>query len=283
MSYRPLKWLVLAGEVGYTDIDGEETIVDDLGGGMSRYNVFSYDSRGVGDISLMGWAEMFTLMSSSKDKSSSEDEEKEPPTVGDPALYLGVGVKLPTGKHDDLDREKFLYDRANSIGELSDSDGLIPSYFQLGTGTTDGLFGAVYQQRFGRFVPQVGVTYTVSGGSNSKGYERSDVLGWSLSTKFILMNLEDCRQLYVRGGLSGVYKASRDIDHSENNRLAGQQENGRVPDTDGAFNYCDVGLGYDFTEFLTANVQAKFPLNNSGSSTNFNFDKMFSVSVLLRF
>lgn len=281
MSYRPRKWLVLAGEVGYTDIDGEETIVDDLGGGLSRYNVFSYDSRGVGDISLMGWAEMFTLLSSPEDGSSPEDEE--PGSVGDPALYLGVGVKLPTGRHDEKDRQKLLYDRANSIGEVSDSDGLVPSYFQMGTGTTDGLFGVVYQQRFGRFVPQVGLSYTVSGGSNSKGYERSNVFGWSVSTKFILMNLEDCRQLYVRGGFSGVYKASRDIDHSENNRLAGSQEKGRVSDTDGAFNYLDLGLGYDITEYLTANVQAKFPMNNSGSSTSFNFDKMIAVSVLLRF
>ena len=278
LSYRPWKWLAVTGNIPYTIIGGEETIVDDLGGGQYRTNRFTYDSNGFGDISLMAWADLFQAF-----KDPPEETECNPP-IGPPALYVGMGLKLPTGPHDYLDRKKYDYDRANSNGEYSDSDGIYPSYFQLGTGTLDGLFGVYCQQRFGRFVPHASLTYTLTGGENSVGYERGDSFGWSVGTKFLLMNLENSRQFYIQAGLSGVYIPSEDVDHSEDNQKAFSQRKGKVEDTDGAFSYWDIGVGYDLTENLTVSATAMFPLSNdSSSSTSNSFDSMFGLSCWLRF
>jgi hypothetical protein len=284
-----------------------------MGDPVLDYEEFHYNQEGMGDITIMSWfnvAYPFLRKPAQADGKEKPGEVKEATAksgndkpgkikpepekgsdglkgYGYPMVFLGVGLKLDMGTHDEWDYQKYLYDRRlaedKGTGEYSISDGIIPAGYQLGTGTTDILFGIYYQQRLGRFVPCAGLTYQYSGGENTVGYERSDKLMWSLGTKYIISQDEKKRQFYINTSLSGTNILGDDIDHSENTTLLGIQEKGDIPDTGGSFEFIQLGLGYDITKYMSVSASVKRPLGSQGSDSENAFDHQFSVGMTFKF
>jgi|GEM_PF-3223428 len=286
LRVRPLEWLQVTASVPYTRVKGKEIIWDQPTPGVDRKNVFAYDERGLGDIVLMGWVNV--LYPFLADRSTPADSQGRVDDLsemfGSPSLFFGAGAKLDTGTHEEWSMKKYNFDRSKATtGEFSDSDGMLPARFQLGTGTTDPLLGLVYQQRIGRVVPTAGVSYQVSGGENSIGYERSDRFSWSLGAKYILINHTDCRQLYLYGGASGSYILDDDVDHSEDTTTLGSQERGSMEDTKGGYYFGTLSLGYDITENLTVSGAYTLPLDDQDSDSEYSFDHQISLSLRFSF
>jgi hypothetical protein len=160
---------------------------------------------------------------------------------------------------------------------------MLPSRFQLGTGTTDILVAAFYQQRFGRWQPSVGLSYQFTGGENDIGYERSDRISWTVGTKFHLMDRPDCMQFYLYGGISGSDITSNDVDHSEDTTQLGSQEKGKVDGTKGTYNFYNLGVGYDITRNLTVSGGLTLPLDSQDDDSEYSFDRSYSLTLQLRF
>ena len=296
LRYKVLDWFQITGSIPYGDIHSTETYTNsftDINGTIIKEKTkVRYKQSGLGDISLMGWVDLaYPFLSREEDNGPSKEAEAEQEPfvgIGDPSVFLGVGVKLDTGTHDRRSKDKYRYDRkiATESGnpkEYSISDGAIPAYYQLGTGTTDLLLGLFYKQRFGRFVPNAGVSYKHSGGRNSVGYERGDMISWGTGLKYIILRGEDCSQFYVRGGLSGLVVIEPDVDHSENTSLIGPQQVGDVENTKGSYAFYDVGLGYDMSKNLSIIAGAKFPLTDHNNDTDNSFDRQVSLSLQYRF
>ncbi len=282
--YRVLDWLQLTASVPYTDIDGRDVVWDQPAPGVDRRNVFEYSNSGLGDVIVMGWLDCLYPFC---DEKPAADEDAINLTIegtGDPLVYFGVGVKLDTGDDDEFDRAKYIFDRSKAVtGEPSESDGILPSRLQLGTGTTDILLGMIYQQRFGRFTPSVGLSYQMGGGENSVGYERSDRVSWAAGGKYIIWQPDCDRQFYASAGVSGTTMTSRDIDHSEDTTLLGSQERGRVRGTRGTYNFYNLGLGYDINEDITLSGSYVLPIDDPDEDSEYSFGSSFSVSLQFRF
>lgn len=296
LSFRPAEWLQVTASIPYTFIDGYDAFYDETAPGVERKNVFTYSSEGIGDVVLMGWvnaAPAFLPQPPEAGEEKSGDPPGEEPArcgsgdplegIGKPNIYLGLGVKLATGSDDEFDLKKYRFDRSKAVtGEYSKSDGIRPARFQLGTGTYDLLLGAFYQQRFGRWTPYMGLSWQLTSGENSVEYERGDTFSWVAGTQCVLYCTSDCRQLYVRGGISGVISA-HDIDHSEDTTKLGKQSKGRVPDTRGTYHFFDLGGGYDLTENLSVFTTFRYPLNDPVDVSENSFDWQFSVGLQYRF
>ncbi|MEW6743932.1 MAG: hypothetical protein AB1486_14365 [Planctomycetota bacterium] len=292
LRLRAAEWLQLTANIPYSFIDGKEVIWDQTAPGVDRRNEFEYSNSGLGDVTLVGWFNVlypFTAedLTGAVDLSVPEQKPEEELTIegtGDPLVYLGIGVKVPTGSYDEKDAAKLKFDRSKSLtGETSESDGVLPARFQLGTGTTDGLFSLVYQQRFGRITPSLGVTYELSGGENDVGYERGDRLSWAAGVKYVLYRPGCNRQLYVSAGLSGVSVLDDDVDHSEDTTQLGPQEVGVIPDTKGTYNYYNFGGGYDITEDFTIRASIILPFDNPDTDSEYGFEQSFGLSLQYRF
>jgi hypothetical protein len=296
LRWRPNKWLQFTASIPYLDIEGEEVQVVDARDPVTDLPVqfveeFSYSESGIGDVTLMAWANVLCafLEDTPLDDPSLEEAEKAAESdvegIGDPALYFGAGVKLPTGDEDATDAAKYVFDSTtkNLTGEYSSSFGLIPTRFQLGTGTTDPIAAVFYVQRFGRFQPSAGFSYQWSGGKNDVDYERSDRFGWNVSCKYVAMVHEDCRQLYVTGGVSSSTATSRDYDHSEDVTQLGSQDVGRVDDTDGTYTFWSLGVGYDLLENLTVNASYTDSLSSPDENSNYSYDYSFGLGLQYRF
>ncbi|MHC4944333.1 MAG: transporter [Planctomycetota bacterium] len=296
LRWRPLKWLQFTASIPYLDIEGDEIQIVNATDPVDDTPVqfverFKYDENGLGDITVMGWVNVLCpfLEESLIDDIPGEEAKKDAATalegMGNPALYVGVGVKLATGDHDATDAQKFIFDSQtkNLTGEYSESFGLIPTRFQLGTGTDDPIAAVFYMQRFGRFQPSAGFSYQWSGGENDVAYERSDRFGWNASCKYVAMLTEDCRELYVTGGVSGSTATSRDIDHSNDVTKLGPQEVGRVDGTDGTYTFWSIGVGYDLMENLTINASYTDSLSEADEDSNYSYDYSFGLGLQYRF
>lgn len=288
LSYRPFEWLQLSGAIPYMFIKGNEVIWDqyDTGGGImaNRRNEFRYDQDGMGDIMVMAWANtLYPFFDHPEGDEEPTTEEKEAFSEY-PALYVGFGVKFDNADDDEFDAKKFAFDREKAItGEPNISDGILPSKYQLGTGTTDILVGLYYLQRFGDFTPSAGISYQFVGGENSVGYEKSDVFSWSIGTKYTLIQTEDCRQLYLNAGISGVTTTSRDYDHSEDTTKLLSQPRGRVAGTNETYTFYSFGAGYEITKSIMVTGGITLPLNDPDKDSNYSFDRAFNIGLQYRF
>jgi hypothetical protein len=287
--YKILDWFQVTGSVPYRIISGEESVTfreeQPPGSGtfVDSIEKLDYDTSGIGDVSLMGWVNLTYFLqgeTEALDKSSMDASD----IWEKPSIYLGVGVKLPTGEDDETDSDKLAVDqRANLTGEYSQSEGVIPARFQVGTGTTDILFGAVYQQRFGRFIPVAGVTYQLVDDESDAGYEYGDMLSITAGSKYIISEWEGCRQFYVSGGVSASLKMEDDYDHSEDTTRLGSQPKGEVPDTDEDYYFANFAVGYDVTEDLRLVGGFTLPLNDPDDDSPNSFDKSISVGIQYSF
>jgi hypothetical protein len=284
LRYRAFDWLQVTASIPYSFIDGHDVMWDYPATGV-RKNVFEYENNGLGDISVMGWFDL--LYPFRQDETAAEKEVVASDTLegtGKPLLFLGLGAKLDTGTHDEWDQTKYDFDRSKALtGELSDSDGRLPSRYQLGTGTTDTLFGLIYQQRFGRFTPSAAFSYQMSGGENSIGYERSDSVSWAAGLQYVIYQPACNRRLYVNVSLSRSTTTSRDFDHSEDTTRMPSQPKGRVAGTQGTYNFYGFGIGYDLTEDMTVSAACTLPLNNPDEDSEYSFDRSVGVSLQYRF
>jgi hypothetical protein len=298
LRYRPYDWLQLTAGIPYKDIAAKEVFIDSrpVGGTFeTRRSVFRYNDDGLGDITLMGWLDLlypFTHGERIETTAVSDveyvEEEHSPEGVGDPFFYLGLGVKLDTGVHDERSIAKYNYDRKGPFGDLTSversvADGVVPAAYQTGTGTTDLLASLVYQQQFGHWIPVASLSYQMTGGDNSVGYEFSDKFSWSAGTKYVISQTPDCRQFYVNGAISGLLNMDPDKDHSENTKLLGSQKVGDVPQTEGTYNFYGFGVGYDITTSIRVNASFTLPLGTHNSDSDNSFDRQIGVGVQYRF
>jgi hypothetical protein len=269
--YKVFDGFQFTASVPYLNIEGREEILVETVPGVFLYNEFDYSVSDLGDAIIAGW---FNCTYPFLDNHGEDD----------PSFHLGVGVKLDTGEDDAFDPAKYAYDRSMAIPvEFSDSDGILPPRFQTGTGTTDVLFGLVYQQRFGRFEPTAGISYQLRGGENSVGYERSDRMSWSAGTLITLWQMDPSRRLYAVGGVSGITIPQDDIDHSENALVYGLQERGDVEGSRGSYYFYNLGLGVDITRNLSVSGSCTLPINDPDEETAYSFDRSFSASLQVRF
>ncbi|MBU0753789.1 MAG: outer membrane beta-barrel protein, partial [Planctomycetes bacterium] len=183
------------------------------------------------------------------------------------------------------DDAKYVFDSVtkNLTGETSESFGLLPTRFQLGTGTTDPIVALFFMQRFGKFQPSLGLSYQFSGGENAVGYERSDRFGVNAALKYTAMKTKDCRELYLTGGFSSSTAISRDFDHSEDVTRLGSQPVGRVPNTDGTYSFWSLGVGYDLTKSLAISLGYTDTLTTADEQSNYSFDQSISLGLQYRF
>jgi hypothetical protein len=278
-----LPWFQATANIPYINKRSEEI----LGFQKVRYN-----EDGIGDISLMGWfslSHLFVPSLAGGEKDATPDEEGKEPEIdlseaGDPSVFFGVGVKLDNGEFSARSRDKYNQDLLTAVaGEMKPEMGVIPATYQIGTGTVDALFALVYQQRFGRWVPNGGLTYQVTGGENDVEYEWSDKFGWSFGTKYILLQHEDCRQFYARAGIHGVLNLDPDKDHSQDITQVGDQEVGDVPGTEGTYNTWDLGLGYDITKNMTVIANYALPMGSHNQDSDNALDWQMSLSLQFKF
>ncbi len=276
IKYRPLDWFLVSATVPFTKIKGQEE-----GRGILDYSVQDW-----GDATVMGWSNLaYFFLDDTGQPAVAEEEGSDPLRgTGDPAFYVGLGLKLDTGTDDEFDYHKaYMQTRLpGSTGEISESFGILHPRFQTGTGTEDLLVGAVYQQRFGHFQPSVGVAYQMTGGENSVGYERSNKFSWALAAKYMFWCNEG-KEFAVRGGISGLIATEHDVDHSENVFLGGSQKIGSVDGTKDDWLFWSVGVGYDLMENLSLNLGATFPLGHQDSGSEYAFDHQYSMSLEYRF
>lgn len=276
VKYRPLDWLLVSATVPMTSIKGQEE-----GRGILDYSVKDW-----GDVTVMGWGNLayFFLDRDSTGEAEKTENGDSLTGRGDPAFYVGLGIKLDTGTDDEFNYHKgYMETRMPGYtGEASESFGILHPRFQTGTGTEDILTGVVYQQRFGHFQPSVGMAYQMTGGENSVGYERSDKLSWAVATKYMVW-CDEGREFSLRGGISGLIALNHDVDHSENTFLAGSQKNGNVDGTKDDWMFWSVGVGYDLMEDLSLNVGLTLPLGHQDSGSEYAFDHQYSVSLEYRF
>jgi hypothetical protein len=277
LRYRVIDWLQVTANIPYVDIRAREE--------LSPGYALRYSDAGIGDVSVVGWLDLAHLLLHEEEEMIDEGDAEPLEGIGDPRIYLGLGVKLATGNHSERDIDRYYYDRglAQFTGEYSKSDGAVPAYYQVGSGTTDPLVSLVYQQNFGRFVPTVGVSYQYIFEENSLDYERGDRFSWNLGTKYIISRMDECRTFYVRGGIASLVVVEADMDHSEDTTLLGSQEKGKVPATKGTYNFWDMGIGYDLTENITVHGGASFPLGSHNSDGDNSFDHQINLTLLYRF
>ncbi len=284
LRYRAFDWLQITASIPYSFIDGHDVIWDYPAGG-ARKNVFEYENEGLGDVNVMGWFDL--LYPFRAEETADEEEAAAADTLegwGKPLIFLGLGVKLDTGTHDEWDQEKYDFDRSKALsGEFSDSDGRLPPRYQLGTGTTDALFGIVFQQRLGRFTPSAAISYQKGGGENSIGYERSDRISWAAGLQYVIYQPACNRRFYVNANVSSSTITSRDFDHSEDTTDGNPQPKGRVDGTQGTYRFYGFGIGYDITEDMTVSVACTLPLDNPDEDSEYSFDRSVGVSLQYRF
>ncbi len=308
VQVRPLDWAIFSIQVPFTSVSGKETYYDQiLVGGIPtlRETVLSYSNGGIGDLAISAWADCARLLGLVLGGGAGKAGETKagPPGsaaggggaasagsadpfagVGRPMLLIGAGIKLPTGEHDARDADKYAFDRSKSLtGEYSESDGILPVGYELGSGTTDFQFGAAYQQRFWRFVLSGGIACQLSGGSNSVGYERSDIASLSIAVKFVPFSSAGELEASVRAGLSGIIALARDIDHSENTALLGRQERGPLSGSGRDYAFADIGAGVDFLGNFSFGLGARFQLNETSGSSASAFKYQFICTIGARF
>jgi hypothetical protein len=284
---RVFDWLQVVGNLPILDLRGKERLACEEGERNVRYN-----SSGVGDANVMGWLALSHLLAGEEecDVEAPEDEEQEEVEgfldgIGAPSFLFGAGVKFATGECAERSRDKYYADRyrARYTGERSISDGAVPAHQQLGTGSTDLLLGVAYQQSFWGFVGDASFTFQHAGDENTIGYERGDRVFWNVGVKYTLHRAEDCRELYVRGGISGLRIIEPDVDHSEDTTLLGPQEVGDVADTEGTYNFYGVSLRYDITDRLSLDVGFQLPLGTNNRDSDNSFKWQCSLTLLYNF
>jgi hypothetical protein len=296
LRWRPWDWLHLTAGVPYTFIDGEENItelVDDgLGNLVEQTTTFNYENSGIGDITVVAWINTlypFTGRETTLPAEGGADADTvvaEDPfdSSGEPYLFFGAGLKLPTGIYDEFDDAKFVYDDSKNItGEYDISEGVLDPRFQLGTGTWDPMIGLVYQQRFWRFQPNLGASYTFTGGKNDVGYEFGDRVAMAASLRFFMYRTESGCQGWVSAGVNGVYVLEDDYDHSEDTTKLGSQPKGEVEDTKGFYDFYNLGIGIDLHKDLTLYGMYSHYLTQHDSDNPYSFDNGLSVGLQYRF
>ncbi|MFH2002739.1 MAG: hypothetical protein ABIK28_23915 [Planctomycetota bacterium] len=298
---KPTRWLQFTASLPYASVDASDKIrdmydIDNDGNLDPRTRELKYSNDGAGDLVLMGWVNALYPLFNAGEKPVEADPDaayKALSDIGDPALFVGLGVKLPTGAEDAFDQGKYVIDRESSDSTiLSKSDGILPTRFQMGTGTTDPLFGMVYQQSLGRFQPSIGVSYQISGGENSVGYERSDRFGVNASLKYTAYSSDDCsKQFHLSGGVSWVNSLDDDYDHSLDPKIFKDGaanpryglEKGTVHGSKGSYTFYSIGLGYDISRSLSVNASLTLPLSGSDEESTYSFDRSFGLSLSARF
>lgn len=241
-----------------------------------------YEAHGYGDARITAWADITEWLmpaetSVEKPQEANEQAEVEeifrerfdrpgdiPPAFkeekkkkGDaqqpesyPHFRFGLGMKLPTGKHN-----------------LRDSQGvLLPARFQPGWGVTSPVIGAGCRRSFGKLRAVCTLMYEVSGGENSVDYKRADILrfdSWAyypLSEKYSLV-----------GGLgySLTWIAGED-------RSAGV----KVKGTNGTFHSVNLAGNIALQGDLSAALLIKVPFGSSstGSQKKLDFQCILSVT-----
>lgn len=301
LKVKPYRWLQFTASLPYSSVDGKEDIQDlydiDFDGNLDvRTRQLKYDNDGIGDLVVMGWVNTLHHLFNDEEEPeelTSEEQYAKLSEIGDPALFFGLGAKLDTGSHDEYSQAKYKIDRESSDAAIfSESDGIMPTRFQMGTGTTDPMLGLVYQQSFGRFQPMVGLSYQMSGGENSVGYERADRAGLNAALKYTAYSSSDCsRQLYITGGVSVVTSLDDDYDHSIDPKISKNGEpnptfakdKGDVDGTKGTYSFYSFGVGYDFSTTFAANAVITLPLSGADEGSTYSFDRAIGISFSARF
>ncbi|MBI5446290.1 MAG: hypothetical protein HY900_34385, partial [Deltaproteobacteria bacterium] len=283
---RPVSWVLASAGASALRIRGQETYVDEVlvdDVPTPRETTFTHRNSGLGDVTLWAWAELAHFVAPDPGEGTQPRDSKEAasgPALGFPSLFVGLGVKLPTGRADEWDPEKLAWDRSKAIsGESSSSDGVLSPRFQLGTGTTDLLAGILAVQKIGDLAFSASGSLQIPGGANEVGYERSPKASWSASVRWVLHSYPGGREISVRAGLSGVLARARDIDHSENTRLLGSQEKGLVDGSNADFVFADLAANWDFRGPFTVGIAARLPVGSGAqaSENSFRFQLGFSL------
>ena len=150
--YAPTDWLTLMGMVPYVD-KSMKHVTFQGGMGTTRLGTFTTESRGLGDVKLMG---LFRAYDS-----------------GLHSVHLNAGLSLPTGSIDEQD------DVLTPTGARPTLR--LPYPMQLGSGTYDVMPGVTYKGRSGGVGWGAQYMATLRIGDNDEGYSLGDihqVTGW---------------------------------------------------------------------------------------------------------
>ena len=143
------------------------------GAGMTM-DMSMEEIAGLGDISLLAFYTAYT----------------DAPVRPTERLTLGIGIKTPTGKND----------------ELTASGNYVHAMMQLGSGSWDGLFTLNYMRAFYPLVTQVNAFYHLTT-EGDEGYEFGDQAGIDLVMRYQTTN-------YVNLGIElNMIKTQQDTDH----------------------------------------------------------------------
>jgi hypothetical protein len=190
--------------------------------------------NGLGDISLLANYKLWESSKLNKDNSSFMQE-----------FWLGAGIKLPTGK--------YLVDFGDSTHEdLEELLGDVNS--QLGTGSTDFIFNAMYNIHTGKVGINTAANYKVNT-ANSGNFKYGDRLAVN---SFAYYELKTGRHIFMAPNIGLLYE------YSTPNKLA----NEKVDNTGGYVMLGSAGLDINFTNITVGtNVQLPFAQNYAQGQT----------------
>ncbi|MBU0755140.1 MAG: hypothetical protein KJ645_08360, partial [Planctomycetes bacterium] len=108
LRWRPVGWLQVTTSIPYSFVDGDDLQVVHLRDPVddtpyTETERFKYDEEGIGDITIMGWVNLlypFMDEVTPEERAVQDPEEVDTDDIGDPFIFLGAGVKLPTGEYE---------------------------------------------------------------------------------------------------------------------------------------------------------------------------------------
>lgn len=189
-------------------------------------------AEGIGDITLMGKYQL-----------------TEPGKVDKASLFLGLGLKMPTGKIDE--------------------PGLPPA-FQTGTGSKDLIPTTSYSQKFDKYMIFAGLSYRIPMEENSKGYKFGRELRIQLGASRLFMVGETGVDVAL---VLEYLKGDRDTD-SKGILPAMMLDGDKVKNTGGEFLNFSPSVNVKISSKMSVKVGASFPL-----SEDWNGDDSMAMKI----
>ena len=196
----------------------------------------SYDLYGLSDITVMSRWDVYPTIAG-VDKSRYR-------------LWSIVGLRLGTADADEED----------PFGSY------IPPQYQLGTGTTDPLFGFRFSARYTRLTPALTFTYRFNS-ENDAGYERSDTLSFRSELSIVA-----ARKLCITPALSLTVVPEHD-----------RQDGAIVDGTRGEFFFLEVNAYWNLKSSFMPSLYVSRLLYATEMDSENAIDWNFGVSFLFRF
>lgn len=181
--------------------------------------------NGLGDVTMLANYKLWQSSKVTKHNSVFKQE-----------FWIGAGVKLPTGKYS--------VNFADSLNtELDDLLGDVNS--QMGTGSTDFIFNAMYNIRMGMFGINTTANYKVNTTNNSH-FRYGDRLAIN---SFAYYQTKATKKIYIAPNIGVLYQ------YTQPNYLA----NSKVDETGGYIASASVGLDVNFSKITVGtNIQLPF-------------------------